>query len=83
MGEDLELAEVTIESGSQLDGATIREKGAAHESIAMIALKRTDCAPRMRPDPDERLHGGDVLLVVGDAVSINGLQRDAALRVAA
>jgi voltage-gated potassium channel len=78
--QDFELAEVTIGAGSTLDGSTIRQKGAAHPSIAVVALKRVQTSAQMRPKPDDTLRGGDVLIVAGDMMAIDGLQRDAASR---
>ncbi|MCP3905107.1 MAG: potassium channel protein [Planctomycetes bacterium] len=76
--EDFELAEISVEPGSQLDGSTIRDKAASHDGVALIALKRPDACTRMRPRADEPLHEGDVLIVAGEALSIDALQRDAA-----
>ncbi|MDY7108433.1 MAG: potassium channel protein [Planctomycetota bacterium] len=77
-GEDFELAEITIEEGSTLDGLTIRDKGTAHEKVLVIGLKRAEGPTRLRPSLDERLRGGDVLIIAGDVMSINAVQREAA-----
>jgi len=77
---DFELAEISVEAGSSLDGSTMRDQGATHEHVALIALKRPDANTRLRPGPDEELHQGDVLIVAGGALSIDALQRDAAAR---
>ena len=79
-GEDFELAEITVEAGSALDGSTIRDKGSSHKNILMIALKRPRAATRLRPNPDESLRSGDVLIVAGDVLSIDAVQREAAAR---
>ncbi|MHC5114036.1 MAG: potassium channel family protein [Planctomycetota bacterium] len=81
--QDFELAEISIEPGSALDGSTVRDKSSMHEHVALIALKRPDTSTRLRPAADETLHGGDVLIVAGEALTIEALQRDAAGRRAA
>lgn len=77
---DLELAEILIQPESNLVGATIGEKGAKHERIALVALKREGDEPRPRPKTDERLAAGDVLIVAGDLLAIDALHRDASER---
>ncbi len=76
--EDFELAEIMIETKSALDGSTIRDKGSRFGNALVIALKRDGRPTRLRPDPDEALGGGDVLIVAGDVRSIHALQREAA-----
>lgn len=76
--EDFELAEIVVETNSALDGATIREKSPEFENALIIALKCEGRPARMRPDPEEALSAGDVLIVAGNVGSIHALQRLAA-----
>jgi voltage-gated potassium channel len=82
-GEDFELAEIHVETGSTLDGSTFGARGHRCANIAPIALKRHDGGTRLCPKPDDTLRGGDVLIVAGDVLSIHALQREAATRKAA
>ncbi len=79
-GVDFELAEITVQHGSRLDGATVQERVWSHDGVTPIALRRPDLPTQMRPTPDETLRSGDVLIVAGDMMSIDALQREAAGR---
>jgi voltage-gated potassium channel len=75
--ESFELAEITIQPGSALDGSTIRSQGTTHRGLLVVALKRPETAMRLRPDPDEPIRSDDLLIVAGDQLSIDALRRQA------
>ncbi|MFG0285834.1 MAG: potassium channel family protein [Phycisphaerales bacterium JB039] len=62
--QDLELAEITIQPGSTLDGSTTGQYGSAHPELVFVAM-RTGGQTCVRPASDRPLAPGDVLLVAG------------------
>jgi len=80
---DFELAEITVQAGSALDGSTIRRMGASHENLLVIALKQPHTSTKLRPDPNEAICAEDILIVAGDAITTDALQREASAPLAA
>jgi voltage-gated potassium channel len=71
------LAEVAVSDTSPLAGRSIRDCGSDHGSVVFVALVHPDEQARFRPDVDESLGAGDVLIVAGDALAVGRLQDDA------
>ncbi|MAE64866.1 MAG: hypothetical protein CMJ18_11410 [Phycisphaeraceae bacterium] len=81
--EDLELTEITAQAGSSLAGSKLGEQESKHDRITIIALKREDQPPRLRPPADHEISDGDVLIVAGDFMSIDAFRNAATARKAA
>ena len=73
----IELAEITVESSSGLDGASIRDFGVRHPSLVFVAVKPVGGSPVLRPRVDRSLRSGDVLIVAGDTDSLAALHQSA------
>ena len=79
----IELAEIAIAEGASLDGSTVRDCGIAHDTVVFVALKPSDGPMRFRPQSEDALGAGDVLIVAGDVMAVGRLQSDANGRRAA
>ena len=73
----IELAEVSVTETSPLVGRSIRDCGSTHNSVVFVALVHPDQDARFRPNVNESLQTGDVLIVAGDALAVGRLQDEA------
>jgi voltage-gated potassium channel len=72
---ELELAEIRIRPGSELDGKTIAGAAVRRRfGIIVIALKRED-GSLFNPDPDTEMRAGDLLVALGTAEAIESIER--------
>jgi voltage-gated potassium channel len=74
-GPDLRLEEIEVTEASGLTGRTIRQLRIRHETGALvIAVQQPDGTFDATPSPDTPLNVGDVLIAVGTASELQGLE---------
>lgn len=64
-GWDLEIAEVTLPSGTMAGGRSLRELGMRRETGCSVLVLERGGVSRLNPGPDEVLYPGDRLLLLG------------------
>jgi voltage-gated potassium channel len=66
-GLDLMFEEIRIGAASRLDGVSVKDSDIRkHYDVIVIAIKKADGAMVFNPGPDTVMHGGDVLITLGD-----------------
>jgi voltage-gated potassium channel len=66
-GLDLMFEEIRIGAASRLDGVSVKDSDIRkHYDVIVIAIKKADGARVFNPGPDTVMHGGDVLITLGD-----------------
>ncbi|HPF71959.1 MAG TPA: potassium channel protein [Candidatus Krumholzibacteria bacterium] len=66
-GLDLMFEEVRIAPGSRLDGVSVKDSDIRkHYDVIVIAIQKADRTMVFNPGPDSVMHGGDVLITLGD-----------------
>lgn len=66
-GLELMFEEMAIGSGSRLDGVSVKDSDIRkHFDVIVIAIKKADGAMVFNPGPDSVMHGGDVLICLGN-----------------
>lgn len=71
---DTELYEVTVQSGSALDGITLQETTDSADRALVVALQRDDGSYMSHPTATTRLAAGDTLIVLGSKAQLEALQ---------
>lgn len=66
LGEDIELTEVTVGRGSQLDGVALRNTNIREKTGANIVGAWIDGELQLPPDPDAVIRENSVLVVAGE-----------------
>jgi voltage-gated potassium channel len=67
-GVELEMDEYRVESGSVLQGRTLRDAALRQQTGAMVvAIKRADGTSVLQPGPEEVIQQGDLLILIGRA----------------
>lgn len=72
-GETIDLEEVRLDPQARIAGATIERLERAHARVRVVAVKRAGEAIQLIPEPGTILGGGDLLVVIGDRQSLEGL----------
>jgi voltage-gated potassium channel len=75
-GVDILLDEVPVRGGSDLAGKTLRDVGIRQRYGCTVIAVRSGAEMDTHPDPDRRLIGGDVLVVMGDEDAIDRMRSD-------
>jgi len=70
---EIDLEEIKVAANSAADGKTVSEVERQNERVRVVALKRGDEPISMIPSPDSRIAAGDLLVVIGDAKSLQNL----------
>jgi len=66
-GLDLMFEELRIATGSRFDGVTVKDSDLRKQyDVIVIAIKKSDGRMVFNPGPDTVMHGGDVLIALGD-----------------
>ncbi|MFO7608403.1 MAG: TrkA C-terminal domain-containing protein, partial [Candidatus Krumholzibacteriia bacterium] len=66
-GLELMFEEMAIGSGSRLDGVSVKDSDIRKRfDVIVIAIKKADGAMVFNPGPDSVMHGGDVLICLGN-----------------
>jgi voltage-gated potassium channel len=73
----VEFTEMTIAAGARLDGMTVDAYCRSHPAVVFVAVRHASGEIRLRPEPNETLKAGDVLIVAGDALAVGRLRDDA------
>lgn len=76
--DDYQLTELHLRENSPLVGLTILELGQREPQLVFVAHKPADQPARVRPDLNEVLATGDVLIVVGDLDALGRVAQHAA-----
>jgi voltage-gated potassium channel len=64
--DDFEIAHYEIKTGSALDGRALRDSGIRERAnLMVVAIKRADGRQLFSPGPDEQMHAGDQLVLLG------------------
>jgi TrkA domain protein len=71
--EGLAIDWLVVEPGSPVEGRTLGELQIRTRTGAYVVAIFRDGAPTPAPGPDDRLHAGDVLVVVGTAEGVAAL----------
>jgi TrkA domain protein len=71
--EGLAIDWLVLEPGSPADGRTLGELKIRTRTGAYVVAIVRDGEPTPAPGPDDRIHGGDVLVVVGTAEGVAAL----------
>jgi len=65
-GGDFEIARYDIAADSVLNGRVLRESGIRERAnLMVVAIKRADGTQQFSPGPEERMHAGDQLVLLG------------------
>lgn len=72
-GQDLTLAQLTVEPGAALDGLALTEAIAAHPSVTVLGVRRADGELLVKPEPSVVLLAGDQLIVLGRMDDLAGI----------
>lgn len=73
---DVGLEEITISSGSQLVGKTVRETAARQRhNLLIVGIRRAAGQMLFNPDPDDKFEADDTLVVMGKSKDIESFQR--------
>lgn len=76
VGLDLEIEQLKIEKGSEIDGKTIKDAAIrARTGVTILALKKNDQKLKLQIEPDERLEAGDIIIVLGDSKGMEKARR--------
>jgi voltage-gated potassium channel len=70
---EVDLEEIRVESGSQIDGLTIAEIERTNARLRVVAVKRGDQPISMIPEPASQVKAGDFLVVIGESASLKRL----------
>ncbi len=72
---DLSAEQVEIRRDAPFVGRTLREANFRQEfGVIVVAIKRADGHMHFNPDPDDSLHIGDQLVVLGSATQLKALE---------
>lgn len=75
---DLAAEQVEIRRGAPFVGQTLREANFRQAfGVIVVAIKRADGGMQFNPEPDDRLHEGDQLVALGNAVQLKALEETA------
>jgi voltage-gated potassium channel len=72
-GEEVDLEEIRVDRGSTFVGAAIQAIERDSPRLRVVALKRTDEAIRIVPEPTSLVRDGDHLLVIGERGALERL----------
>ena len=71
VGLDLEIEQLKICEGSELDGKTIKDAAIrARTGVTILALKKNGQKLKLQIEPDETLEAGDIIIVLGDSAGM-------------
>ena len=74
----LEIEEVQVQPGSRLAGQTLEGSRIRQEmGVIVLAIKGEDSQMRFNPPPDEAIHVGDHLIVMGEPTGLRRLEDSA------
>lgn len=77
----LEIEEVQVQTGSRFVGATLEASRIRQEmAVIVLAIKSKDSHMRFNPPPDEVIHSGDHLIVMGEPAGLRRLEDSATER---
>jgi len=72
----LEIEEVQVQAGSSISEKTLEASRLRQESgVIVLAIKGENSAMRFNPAPDDVIHTGDHLIVMGDPEGLQHLER--------
>jgi len=72
----LEIEEIIVEPASRFDGASVRDSRIRQElDVSILAIKTGDQPMRYNPVPEDLIHGGDRLIVMGNPSSLRELEQ--------
>lgn len=75
---DLAAEQIEIRRGAPFVGQTLREANFRQAfGVIVVAIKRADGGVQFNPEPDDRLHEGDQLVALGNAVQLKALEETA------
>jgi len=78
----LEIEEVQVQAGSRFAGQTLEGSRIRQEmGVIVLAIKGEDSHMRFNPPPDEAIHVGDHLIVMGEPTGLRRLEESATGRV--
>ena len=72
--DGLHFAEITVTPHSVHEGKSVRELGVANPDLVFIAIRDPQGKSRLRPEGSHVLKSGEVVVVTGDALHIEGLR---------
>jgi len=70
---EIDLEEIKVGPNSAANGKTVSEIERQNDRVRVVALKRGDEAISMIPSPGSRIAAGDLLVVIGEAKSLQSL----------
>jgi voltage-gated potassium channel len=73
LGDEVDLEEIRIDTGSEIVDREVRELEAETSALRIVALKRHGAAIQLVPDPAYRVEAGDHLVVIGKRPQLNEL----------
>src|SRR3974390_1539213 len=74
----LEIEEVQVQPGSRFAGQTLEGSRIRQEmGVIVLAIKRENSQIRFNPPPDEAIHVGDHLIVMGEPTGLRRLEESA------
>jgi voltage-gated potassium channel len=74
----LEIEEVQVQAGSRFAGQTLEGSRIRQEmGVIVLAIKGEDSQMRFNPSPDEAIHVGDHLIVMGEPTGLRRLEDSA------
>jgi voltage-gated potassium channel len=74
----LEIEEVQVQAGSRFAGQTLEGSRIRQEmGVIVLAIKGEDSQMRFNPPPDEAIHVGDHLIVMGEPTGLRRLEESA------
>jgi len=74
----LEIEEVQVQAGSRFAGQTLEGSRIRQEmGVIVLAIKGEDSQMRFNPPPDEAIHVGDHLIVMGEPIGLRRLEESA------
>src|SRR5262249_19143176 len=72
---ELQIEELVIRRGSELDGKTLKDSRIHFElGIMVVAIKKSEGSMVFNPPGDARMEGGDTLIVLGRRQQIDQLE---------
>ena len=73
---DAELEEITVVTGSELIGQSVRQAAARHRhNLLIVGIRRADGEMLFNPQPDEEFQPQDTLVVMGKRADIANFQQ--------
>lgn len=73
---ELQMEEVSVESKSELAGASLYEKGIGSRlGVIIVAIKRADGSMKFNPTSKTVIHEGDVLIALGEVPKLVELEQ--------